>query len=157
MGGEVGLFEGVEEDGADDEVGAGSVEAGAGWVAGVVDALEVVEDGGGFFAILELLEPVEMVGAVPLGDAVAAGFAGGFVVLGGAGPDEGIGVAGFEVEVGDVAVGFLGEEPLGEGDEARAFVEFAVEFFADVGGEGGEVAAGGADGVVGAEGWGFHG
>ena len=97
MGGEVGLFEGVEEDGADDEVGTGGVEAGAGWVAGVVEALEVVEDGGGFFAVVELVEPGLVVDAVPLADAVAAGFLGGFLVFGGAGPDEGVGVAGFEV------------------------------------------------------------
>ena len=42
-----------------------------------------------------LVEPGLVVDAVPLADAVAAGFLGGFLVFGGAGPDEGIGVAGF--------------------------------------------------------------
>jgi len=97
VGGEVGLFEGVEEDGADDEVGAGGVDTGAVGVGGGVDLLEAVEDSGGFFAFVELVEPGLVVDAVPLADAVAAGFLGGFLVFGGAGPDEGIGVAGFEV------------------------------------------------------------
>lgn len=146
VGGEVGLFEGVEEDGADDEVGTGGVEAGAGGVTGGGEVLEAVEDGGGFFAFVELVEPVLVVDAGPLADAVAAGFFGGFLVFGGAGPDEGVGVAGFEVEVRDVAVGDLGEEPLANGDVCPAVVKFAVKLFADVGREGGEVAAGGADG-----------
>ena len=92
------VFEGVDDEGADDDVAAGDEGAGPVFVVGGGgEALDAVEEGGGLFAELELLEPVEVVGAVPLGDAVAAGFLGGFVVFGGAGPDEGVGVAGFEV------------------------------------------------------------
>ena len=151
-GGGVEIFEGVDDEAADDDVATGDEGAGPVLVVGVGgEALDAVEDGVGLFAVFELLEPVEVVGAVPLGDAVAAGFPGGFVVLGCAGPDEGVGVAGFEAEVGDVAVGDLGEEPLANDGVWPAVVEFAVELFADVGRDGGEVAAGGADGFV------FHG
>jgi hypothetical protein len=148
-GGGVEVFEGVDDEAADDDVATGDEGAGPVFVVGVGgEVLDAVEDGVGLFAAFELLEPIEVVGAVPLGDAIAAGFLGGFVVLGGAGPDEGVGVAGFEAEVGDVAVGDLGEEPLADDGVWPAVVEFAVEFFADVGGEGGEVAAGGAEGWI---------
>ncbi len=132
---------GVEEEGADDGVGAAD---GAGldvFPGGAGELLGAFEDADGAAGLDVFAEPIGVMGVVPAGDAVAAGFAGGFGVLGGAGPDEAIAVAGFEVEVGDIAVGDLFVEPVADGLELPAIVEFLVDLLADVGGETGDAAA----------------
>jgi hypothetical protein len=99
-----------------------------------------------FFDLLP--EPVLVVGARPAGQRLAAIVLGDGSALGETGPDEGIGVAGLEIKVGDIAVGGLGEEPLDEGRELPAVLNLEVDFVAQDGGQGGNCAlrsdAGGA-------------
>jgi hypothetical protein len=111
------------------------------FLGGTAELLGAFEDADGAAGLDVFAEPIGVMGVVPAGDAVAAGFAGGFGVLGGAGPDESIAVAGFEVEVGDIAVGDLIVEPVADGLELPAVVEFLVDLLADVGGETSDAAA----------------
>jgi len=88
------------------------------------------------------LAPLLEVGVIPAreGDAEAADE---FFLVGiGAGPSEGIGVAGFQFEGRDIAVGFLCEEPVADLFVLPTVVELAVELVADGLGEEGETAAG---------------
>jgi hypothetical protein len=133
--------DGVEEERADDDVGA---VIGVGLfflVGGVGELLSAVEDADGAAGLDVFAEPIGVMGVIPAGNAVTAGFAGGLGVLGGAGPNEAMAVAGFEVEIRDIAVGDLFVEPVADGLELPAVVEFLVDLLADVGGETGDAAA----------------
>ena len=67
----------------------------------------------------------------------------------GTGPNEGIGVAGFEVERRDIAVGGLGEEPFADAFVGPPVIEFAVDVVANGFGEESETAAGFTHGGLG--------
>ncbi len=140
-----GFAQGIEEEGADEALGAGC--GGGRWRGGADGGGEVIgglDDAEVAFAdaFVLFLAPLLEVGVVPAreGDTeVADKF---FLVGIRAGPSEGIGVAGFQFERGDIAVGFLCEEPVADLFVLPTVVEFAVEFVADGLGEEGEAAAG---------------
>jgi len=126
-----GLRERLEDERADEEVAA---EMGGGAIlrGGVVGELfDVFEHEVGFIAVGLFFAPARVVGVVPTGECDTEIADDDVVVGGGAGPAEGIGVAGFEFERGDVAVGGLGEEPGADLFVLRAVVELAVDLFAD--------------------------
>ncbi len=139
-----GFTEGVEEEGIHEVLRAGggfggrrlAADGGGEFVGGSDDAEAVVAVAFGLF-----LAPLLEVGVIPTGEGDAEIADEFFLVGDGAGPGEGIGVAGFQVEGGDIAVGFLFKEPVADLFVLPAVVEFAVEFLAEVLGEQGETAA----------------
>lgn len=135
------VADGIEENGADEvvaaEMGGGAVGGGGGGG----ELIDVFEETEGFVAVGALVAPLLEVGVVPAGEGDAEVADEARFVGDGAGPDEGIGVAGFEVERGDIAVGFQFKEPVADLFVLPAVVEFAVEFVAEGLGEEGETAA----------------
>ncbi len=116
--------------------GVGFAEGGGEFVGGSDD-----EEAAFAVAFVLFLAPLLEVGVIPAGEGDAEAADEFFLVGIGAGPGEGIGVAGFQVERGDIAVGFLFKEPVADLFVLPAVVEFAVEFLAEVLGEEGETAA----------------
>ena len=140
-----GFADGVDEEGADEVLGAGSGGGrrlggadGGGEVVGGLDYAKIA-----FTVALGLfLAPLLEVGVIPARDGDAEVADEFFFIGSGTYPAEGIGVAGFEVERGDVAVGFLGEEPGADLFVLPAVVEPEVEFFAEELGKEGEPGSG---------------
>ena len=116
---------------------SGSGGGAGGELVDVFEEAERVLAVGGLF-----LAPLLEVGVIPTGEGDAEIADEFFLVGDGAGPGEGIGVAGFQVEGGDIAVGFQFKEPVADLFVLPAVVEFAVEFFADGLGEEGETTTG---------------
>jgi len=111
----VGVFEGLEEKCANEVVtGAlGRIIVFFIYVHG--ELLDAVDEAHGLAGFDGFPEPVLMVCAIPARDVMAEGVARGSLVLRFARADEGIWVAFFEIEVGDIAVGDLVVEPIADG------------------------------------------
>ena len=140
--------DGFEDEGTDEEIaaemGGGAIfsRGGGGEVVDTLDESEVL------IAFGLGIAPLEVVGVKPTGHGDAEIPDEEFFVGSGAGPDEGIGVTGFEVERGDIAVGGLGEEPFTDAFVGPTVIEFAVDFVTDGLGEQSETAAGFAHGGI---------
>ncbi len=138
--GGVGIFafgrfaEGIEEEGGHEALSAGvDLGRGGGFADGGGEFVGGSDEEEGAFAVafVPFLAPLLEVGVVPAGEGDAE-IADEFILVGdGAGPGEGIGVAGFQVERGDIAVGFQFIEPVADLFVLPAVVEFAVEFLAE--------------------------
>ncbi len=143
--------DGVEEEGADEEVAAemgGDAVGGGGGGGKLVDVFEELER---LIAVGAFFAPALEVGVIPTGESDAEVANEFFLVGSGAGPSEGIGIAGFELQRRDIAVDDLGEEPVADLFVLPAVLEMAVEFFADGLGEESEATAGFARGNYAAE------
>jgi len=133
--------DGFEDEGADEEIaarmGGGRVFAGGsgGEVVDAFDDAKIVVALGLFGA------PAWAVGVVPGGEGDAEIADDDFFVGGCAGPDEGIRVAGFEVEGGNVAVGLFREEPVADLFVLPAVVQLLIEGGAEGVWEEGEAAS----------------
>ena len=122
------VFDGVDEQGTDEE---GRAAVGVAMLFFAGDGAELFDafdeaDGFAFFDFVP--EPVLVVGARPAGQRPAAIVLGDGSAFGEAGPDEGTGVAGLEIKVGDIAVDGLGEEPLDKRPELPAVLNFEIDF-----------------------------
>jgi hypothetical protein len=131
----------VKEQSADEKVAAEMGGGAVGGGGGDGELIDVFQEAEGLVAVGVFLAPLLEVGVVPAGEGDAEVADEARFVGDGAGPDEGIGVAGFEVEGGDIAVGCLGEEPVADLFVLPAVVEFAIEFVAEGLGEQGEAAS----------------
>lgn len=129
-----GFAQGIEQEGGHEALGAGiDLGRGIGFADGGGEFVGGFDEEEGAFAVafVPFLAPLLEVGVIPAreGDAEIADQL--TLVNNGAGPGEGIGVAGFEVEGGDIAVGFQFKEPVADLFVLPAVVEFAVEFLAE--------------------------
>ena len=125
------VADGVEQHGAEEEVaaemGGGAVRGGGGGG----EPVHAFDEAEGFIAFGLFLAPAGEVGVVPTGEGDAEVADEFFLVGRGAGPDEGIGFAGFEIQRGNIAVGFLGEEPGADLFVLPTVVELAVDLVAE--------------------------